>query len=146
MIKFLQLASASSLWRGMDYFKENRVQSFSPTVVGYDGIIIGSDLYHASIDIAHPRRSTCDCPFAKGHRVICKHMVALLFTAEPEQADALQNEAKDWERQAEEEWEAKCAEIRKDVMSMTKKELQETLIRRMIWEEQEKRDRWMNGW
>ena len=73
-------------------------------------------------------------------------MVALLFTAEPEQADALENEAKDWERQAEEEWEAKCAEIRKDVMSMTKKELQETLIRRMIWEEQEKQDRWMNGW
>lgn len=146
MIKFLQLASGSSLWRGMDYFKEKRVQSFSATDVGYDGIIIGSELYHASIDISHPRRSTCDCPFAKGRRVICKHMVALLFTAEPEQADALENEVKEWEREAEEEWKAKCEEIRKNVMSMTKKKLQEALISRLIQEEQEKRDRWLNGW
>ena len=34
--------------------------------------------------------------------IICKHMVALLFTAEPEQAIALEKEAEDWEREAEE--------------------------------------------
>ena len=142
MIKFLQLASGSSLWRGLDYFKEKRVQSFSTTDVGYEGVIRGSDIYHASIDIAHPRRSTCDCPFAKGRRVICKHMVALLFTAEPEQAVALEKEAEDWERQDEEEWKAKCEQIRKEVMSMTKKQLQECLINRRIWEEEQKRNRW----
>ena len=142
MIKFLQLASGSSLWRGLDYFKEKRVQSFSTTDVGYEGVIRGSDIYHASIDIAHPRRSTCDCPFAKGRRVICKHMVALLFTAEPEQVAALEKEAEDWERQDEEEWKAKCEQIRKEVMAMPKKQLQECLINRRIWEEEQKRNRW----
>ena len=142
MNKFLQLASGSSLWRGLDYFKEKRVQSFSPTDVGYEEVIRGTDIYHASIDIAHSRRSTCDCPFAKGRRVICKHMVALLFTAEPEQVAALEKEAEDWERQDEEEWKAKCEQIRKDVMAMTKKQLQEALISQRIWEEEQKRNRW----
>ena len=54
-------------------------------------------------------------------------MVALLFTAEPEQAIALEKEAEDWEREAEEEWRAKCEQIRKEVMSMTKKQLQQCL-------------------
>lgn len=142
MILFLNLASGESLWRGMDYFKEGRVKSYTATDVGYEGTILDSNLYHASIDIAHPRRSTCDCPFANGRRVICKHMVALLFTAEPDQADALNEEAASWERQAEEKWKEKCSEIRKHVMSMTKKELQESLISYKIWEEERKRNRW----
>ncbi len=142
MIKFLQLASGSSLWHGLDYFKEKRVQAFVTTDVGYEGVIRGTDIYHVSINIANPRRSTCDCPFAKGRRVICKHMVALLFTAEPEQAVALEKEAEDWEREAEEEWKAKCEQIRKEVMSMTKKQLQQCLINQRIWEEEQKRNRW----
>ena len=69
-------------------------------------------------------------------------MVALLFTAEPEQAVALEKEAEDWEREAEEEWKAKCEQIRKEIMSMTKKQLQQCLINQRIWEEEQKRNRW----
>lgn len=35
----------------------------------------------------HPRKSKCNCPHADGRRVICKHMIALLFTASPEAAN-----------------------------------------------------------
>lgn len=35
----------------------------------------------------HPRKSICNCPHADGRRVICKHMIALLFTASPEAAN-----------------------------------------------------------
>ena len=69
-------------------------------------------------------------------------MVALLFTAEPEQVAALEKEAEDWERQDEEEWKAKCEQIWKEVMPMTKKQLQEALISQRIWEEEQKRNRW----
>ena len=34
----------------------------------------------------HPRKSKCN-PHADGRRVICKHMIALLFTASPEAAN-----------------------------------------------------------
>ena len=54
----------------------------------------------------------------------------------------MEKEAEDWEREAEEEWKAKCEQIRKEVMSMTKKQLQQCLINQRIWEEEQKRNRW----
>lgn len=35
----------------------------------------------------HPRKSKCNCPHADGRQVICKHMIALLFTASLEAAN-----------------------------------------------------------
>lgn len=35
----------------------------------------------------HPRKSKCNCPHADGRRVICKHMITLLFTASLEAAN-----------------------------------------------------------
>lgn len=45
------------------------------------------DPCHTVIDIEHPKRSHCDCPFAKDRQVIHKHMVALCFTVLPSEAD-----------------------------------------------------------
>ena len=44
----------------------------------------GSAVYDVTIDVAHPRKSVCNCPFAEGRRVICKHMVALDLEIFPE--------------------------------------------------------------
>ena len=51
------------------------------------GAVTGSEAepYSVTIDIEHPKRSTCDCPFANGLKV-CKHMVAVYFAAFPEEA------------------------------------------------------------
>jgi uncharacterized Zn finger protein len=67
------LASNASVWRGYDYYKQGKVISYK--TLGdeiYESFIRGSvdTLYHTVIDVAHPRKSHCDCPFAEGKRVI----------------------------------------------------------------------------
>lgn len=47
--------------------------------------------YNVLINIKHPKKSECDCPFANGH-TICKHMVALFFSISPEEY----NDYADW--------------------------------------------------
>lgn len=87
----LDLASFQSQLRGYDYYKENRAQA-SKKMDGpaISGLVLGSNqnIYHVSVDLKHPRRSVCDCPFANGRRVICKHMIALYFEAFPDEADS----------------------------------------------------------
>lgn len=76
-----------------------RKRSFRGSHLGdgsYDGQVSGSSnqVYLVHTDKIHPRKSTCNCSSAAG-RVICKHMIALYFTAEP-------NAAADFKKQAEE--------------------------------------------
>lgn len=85
----IEIASNNSVWRGMDYFERKKVISWKK--VGQDnyrGIVSGSDgnNYKVQIDKVHPRKPVCNCPFAEGRRVVCKHMMALYFTAEPKAA------------------------------------------------------------
>ena len=78
----IETASANSIWRGMDYYEARKVISWEKTgTFAYDGIVSGSEgnKYTVHIETNHPRRSTCNCPFAEGRRVVCKHMIALLF-------------------------------------------------------------------
>lgn len=85
----IEAASSNSVWRGMDYYKNKRIKSWKDVGEGiYDGIVSGSgaNQYVVHIDKNHPRKSTCNCPFADGRRVVCKHMSALYFTAEPQAA------------------------------------------------------------
>ena len=87
-MSILTAASNKSAWRGYEYFMEDKVQfvkklddtHFGGTVAGNE-----AEPYTVTIDIEHPKRSTCDCPFANGLKV-CKHMVAVYFAAFPEEA------------------------------------------------------------
>ena len=79
-MKLLNLASNNSFWRGIDYHHENRIISCKELAENcYQGKVRGSGnaVYDVTIDTAHPRKSACNCPFAEGRRVICKHMIAL---------------------------------------------------------------------
>lgn len=101
---FLDIASGNSLWRGVDYFHEKKVRSVEPKGVGeYSAEVSGSgsEIYHVEIDIKHPKRSTCNCKFAEGRRVICKHMVAAYFTVFPEEEVRIQREAQEAEKEYE---------------------------------------------
>ncbi len=100
------MASGKSLWRGYEYYSSNNVILHTETGEGqYDGKVKGrgSMVYSVHIDLNHPRKSKCSCPFAEGRRVICKHMVALYFTAFPKEAEDFNREAEERERE-EEEW------------------------------------------
>ena len=90
------------------------------------------DPYHTVIDIEHPKRSHCDCPFAKDRRVVCKHMVALCFTAFPSEADAFLREVKEPKKEEERRQQEHYKEIERYVKSLKKDELQKQLYNALL--------------
>ena len=98
----LDVASSASMWRGYEYYTEHKVlvhDKVSDTE--YMGIVRGSEgrQYTAFIDVEHPRKSHCDCPFAAGRRVVCKHQIALYFTAFPKEAKKYKKEVDEYEEE-----------------------------------------------
>lgn len=126
----IEIASGNSVWRGMDYYENKKVYSWNKTGADtYDGIVRGSEGndYSVHIDKVHPRKSTCNCPFADGRRVVCKHMIALYFTAEPKAAKDFLKQVEEWEQEEEEREQQHYKDIREYVNSLSKAELQEQL-------------------
>lgn len=137
----IELASGNSVWCGMDYYEAKRVLTWVKSgQYIYDGIVSGSEekVYHVHIDTEHPRKSVCDCVFAKGRRVICKHMIALYFTAEPKAAQAFRKKIEEWEAEEEERERQYYEALEKYVKSLPKKELQEKLFHALVELEEKK--------
>ena len=87
-MSLLTASSAESRWRGYEYFAHKKVlhlQRLDDT--RFQAVVSGSRKasYEVIIDLGHVRRSSCTCPHAAGRRVICKHMLAVFFTAFPEE-------------------------------------------------------------
>ena len=70
----------------------------------YEGEVTGSESapYRVRINIVHPRKLSCNCPHANGRQIVCKHKVALYFTAFPKEAGAYLAEVAAYEREQEE--------------------------------------------
>lgn len=139
MTKLPYLASGASLWRGYDYYVAHKVLSWEPSGPGdypqqFDGVVSGSGdrPYEVHIDRAHPKKSTCACPFAEGRHVICKHMVALYYTIYPTEADELLHARECWEAEEAAREEAHRAETWQYVKGLKKTELQEELYRALL--------------
>lgn len=102
-MSFMSLSSGKSLWRGYEYYKDNRVyykSNKSDTEI--EGKVVGNGkTYTVSIDTEHPRKSKCNCPHADGKRIICKHMVALYFASFPKEAEGYYNEVIAYEEEQE---------------------------------------------
>lgn len=147
---FYDSASGASLWRGYDYFRDGNVSECCPiSDHEFEGRVSGSEgaEYHVRIDIDHPRKSTCDCPFAKDRVVVCKHKVTLYFEALPSSADAFLRDMEERERLYEErtrkEAEAMRQRIAAYVNSLIAKEARAQLIEHLIVEEEGRYDeRW----
>ena len=100
----LDCASANSIWRGYDYYKENKVSDIKNIADGvFEGTVRGSGTkaYSSMLDAFHPRKSKCNCPHADGKRIVCKHIVALYFTAYPEEAERIYRESIEYEEEQE---------------------------------------------
>ena len=137
----IETASANSVWRGMDYYENRKVVSWAQTgTFAYDGIVSGSEgnKYTVHIETNHPRRSTCNCPFAEGRRVVCKHMIALYFTAVPNAADDFLRQVEEWEAEEQEREKQHYEDLRKYVNQLSKAELRERLYDALV--ELEERD------
>ena len=140
----LELASGNSFWRGYDYFKESRVKSYKKIEPNlYEGSVEGGEgaIYSVTIDLDHPKKSQCNCLHAEGNRRICKHKVALYFAVFPETANKAIEDAKAWEAEEERREEKERKEIEKYVYSLSKQELREQLLWRML-DERSRRNYW----
>lgn len=140
----VEAASGNSVWRGMDYYENKKVVSWSSCGTGiYEGKVSGSgsNVYTVRIDTAHPKRSSCNCPFADGRRVVCKHMIALYFTINPKVADELLRQAEALEAEEKEREQQYYEETKIYVESLSKTELQEQLLNALM-ELNERRDYW----
>lgn len=140
----IEIASNNSVWRGMDYYNNKKVVSWKTLKKGvYEGMVSGSEgnMYAVHIDTEHPRKSFCNCPFADGRRVVCKHMIALYFTAEPKVAKDFLKKVEKWEAEEEERERQHYEDLRKYVNSLSKTELQERLFDAMVQLE-ERRNYW----
>ena len=145
----LSLASGASAWRGYEYYHDKRVKSFTQTEGNtYDAEVLGSGgkVYHVHMDPEHPRRSTCDCPHAKGKRIQCKHLVAVYFTAFPKEAehyyqDVVAYEEEEARRQEEEE-----DRVVKYIVKMRKEELQQALLTLLFDGPEWQYDRFIREW
>ena len=131
----LELASGNSVWRGYDYYKEGRVISSDKTDCNhYTGKVKGSEdaVYEITLDLDHPKRSVCNCLHAEGTRRICKHKVALYFSIFPGEAERILREAEEWKKAKEEREKERYNEIKEYVYSLSKQELRDELIYRMM--------------
>ena len=72
----LDCASGASVWRGYDYFKEEKVtdiEQIGPDIFAAKVSGNSSTPYSVELNLNHPRKSKCNCPHADGKRIICKH-------------------------------------------------------------------------
>ena len=129
----IDLASGNSLWRCIDYYQSKKVNNIKKTNDGeYDSIVSGTDEYMVHIDINHPRKSTCTCPFADGRRVICKHMVATYFTIYPDEAERIIKEEQEYEEEEERLFDEHLDEVREYVNGLSEEEVRAMLIDRLM--------------
>lgn len=126
----LNLASATSAWRGYEYYKAGNVLTkIKLSETEYKGVLQGSDnkRYEVFIDIEYPRKSHCNCPHAKGKRIICKHQVALYFSVLPRETEKYYKEVLEYEEEEERRQEELDKKVVAYIKSLSKEELRQTL-------------------
>jgi len=139
----IDLASSNSLWRGIDYYQSKNVKKIKKISDDeYDSIVSGTKEYNVHIDINHPRKSTCTCPFAAGRRVICKHMVATFFTIYPEEAERIIKEEQEYEEAEERLFDEHLEEVKEYVNGLTDDEVRAALIDKLMDEWYDDDYRW----
>ena len=144
LFSIVRMASAASIWRGLDYYEQGHVRNLRPSGDdAFDAEVTGTtpQPYRVHVDIAHVRQSSCTCPHAAGTKRICKHMVATVFAAHPEQVEAFRYEVEQEELAYEREERARREELWRHVKSLTKDELRKQLFDALI-ELEERRSSW----
>lgn len=131
----IDIASSKSVWRGIEYFKQNKVISCTANDDGtYEGVVEGSgdERYVVHLDMEHPRKSTCNCPLANGKKIICKHIVAASLCVDSSEADRYKNEKTIYESEAEERRAKMYDKYMSFAKNMSTRELREAYVELMI--------------
>ncbi len=127
----IECASAASAWRGYDYFKDKKVVSLEEIGENiYAATVAGSSngTYSIELNIAHPRKSKCNCPHANGKRIICKHIIAAYFTVLPKEAEKFYADAIAYQEEEEKRQEELSDKVIEYVGKMKKADLCQALL------------------
>ena len=128
-MSIITMASGSSCWRGLDYYKSKKIKNIKKLNNNeYTSIVSGNKDYNVYLNLEHPRKSTCNCPLANGKRIICKHIVATYFSAVPNSAKNFEEEQEKLQQEYEEYEERQYKNAINYLHKMTKKELIEELV------------------
>lgn len=140
----IDLAEDKIIRRGFNYYNKHKVISCVKTGrKTYSGIVLGSsnNEYFVNIDLAQPINSNCDCPYAEGSFVVCKHMIALYFTVKPKAADHLMGDIAGLETGEEDREQERYKKLEKYINRLSKAELRQQLFDALLKVE-ELRDHW----
>ena len=134
-MRFINSASFVSQQRGYDYYKNGMVKSFkfiSEDIVQALVKGSGNSIYNVEIDVKHPKKSKCNCPFAEGNTKICKHKIATYFTSFPEAAEEYENEVIRYIEEEENYWDELEYKLDRYIASLTKDELVTTVYELLV--------------
>lgn len=125
----ISCASGSSCWRGLEYFKNNKVKIIKKiNDMEYNSVVSGTEKYSVYLNLKNPRKSTCNCPLADGKRITCKHIVATYFTVVPNSAKDFEDEQKKIQEEYEECKYDEYENAVKFIHKMSKEKLVEELV------------------
>ena len=145
-MQLYKLAGDLTAWRGFKYYEQKKVLRFEKKGPGvYEGSVAGNDKnpYLVRVDDNDRYACRCTCPFALERGRICKHMIALSFEAEPEDAEVYFRERaipllkKDIKRQKTD------AAIEEYIAGLDKLELQRLLLELLFERPPELRERFL---
>lgn len=128
-MSIISVASGESCWRGLDYYNDKKVHNLKK-INDYEfiSIVHGTNNYNIYLNVLHPRQSTCNCPLAKGKRIICKHIVATFFTAFPNEAKMFVEEQEKLQEEYLDYQAALYKKTKRYIKEMPKKDLIEELL------------------
>lgn len=144
-------ASGKSVYRGYDYFLDDKVSNLVKiSDIEYEALVQGSEEkpYKVHLNISKPKTSVCDCPFANGRR-ICKHMVAVYFTAFPDEAERYKKQLEEYEaeeEQREQEYEELCGKVLDTIDNMSADDLKKVLSQFLFEGPEWQFERFVNEW
>ena len=125
----ISVASGNSCWRGLDYYKNNKVKKLIKINENeYKSIVKGNSEYEVYLNTEHVRKSKCNCPYANGKLIICKHIVATYFQAFPKEAINFEKEQQILEEEYEKEQEELYDKVIKYLYKMKKEDLINEII------------------
>ena len=130
-MSMLTVASGQSVYRGYEYFLEKNVQGMEQAGEGLIRAIVagnGGNTYETLINIDHPKRSKCNCPHAAERPIVCKHMIAVYFTAFPVEAKKYITELENCWEEEELRNQEQDDRLIQYVRRMKKNDLQEALL------------------
>ena len=143
-----KLASFNSLWKGLEYYNEERVSNLKRNEDGtFESTVRGVMDYHVHLDPTHLKESTCTCPHGEGRKVICKHVVATYFEAYPQEAlkankDLYAYHDEENEDEYLKEYEIVRASYKNYIDGLSEKEVREFLLNQLINDYFDAQNKW----